>query len=503
MRNIVFLNLIKSNSYSQKPLPGHGTISQMVLDFTFSLPDVEKIIPIALDHEQGQSFYDSNNHPEIVSLEVDRQDLLLKTMAEYSEGYDHCFYYFSDTPLLDITLFEKMYSNHLKYYADYTFADGYPLGLAPEIICSRTLTELNRNIPEKKDKIDREALFSWVQQDINSFDIETEISPVDLRLKRICLSSDNKINFLQLNSFVKAGIYTSRDFIEKHESLEQHCRRAPNYYQVQISSACPQSCAYCPYPVMNPDHRHDDREMSVEKILALSEKIESFTPDARVSLSLWGEPSLHSDIKLVLQSLLEKTRLNFVIESSGIGWGDMNNPELLKIIQSQRIEWIISLDVLDSDLYQELRGEGQKEALSMIETLLSQNPDHTWVQAVRMKENEDDLEDFYRYWKQKTEHVIIQKYDHFSKELPEKKITDLSPLRRFPCWHLKREMTILLDGSVILCREELKPSKNRLNCFNESLEEIWNRGNDVFSEHINGEFKGVCTSCDEYYSYNF
>jgi spiro-SPASM protein len=302
---------------------------------------------------------------------------------------------------------------------------------------------------------------------------------------------------------MKSGIITAEDFMEKHKSLDEHCRTVPNYYQIQISSSCPQSCSYCPYPAMNPHHRSDKSEMSIHNILKLAESIEAFTPEARISLSLWGEPAMHSDIKNVLTSLIQKSSLNLVIESSGIGWGNLETPEMAEILESDRIEWIFSLDAMDSNLYKQLRGDGQEEALSMIEKMLTVNPERTWVQAVRMKENEDDLEEFYRFWKEKTNNVIIQKYDHFSKSLPEKKITDLSPLKRFPCWHLKREMAILVDGSVVRCREDINGIHQRENCFEVPLESIWNNGRTLYNEHLNEEYKGVCAGCDEYYSYNF
>ena len=81
-------------------------------------------------------------------------------------------------------------------------------------------------------------------------------------------------------------------------------------------------------------------------------------------------------------------------------------------------DWIVSLDASNEATYRALRGEGFAEASRTAEELLALFPDRTWVQAVRMKENEEDLEVFYRAWKARTENVIIQKYDSFSGVLP-------------------------------------------------------------------------------------
>ncbi|MDX1697231.1 MAG: hypothetical protein R3308_03050, partial [Thiohalobacterales bacterium] len=57
----------------------------------------------------------------------------LRSAVSESE-YDNLFYFFADCPLLDPELSGRMLENHRKYYADYTFADGYPYGLSPEIL---------------------------------------------------------------------------------------------------------------------------------------------------------------------------------------------------------------------------------------------------------------------------------------------------------------------------------------------------------------------------------
>ncbi|MDC7240547.1 MAG: spiro-SPASM protein, partial [Spirochaetales bacterium] len=395
-----------------------------------------------------------------------------------------------------------MYANHLKYYADYTFADGYPYGLSVEIVKPGTLEDLTKINAATAVPVARDSLFTWIQKDINSFDIETEISREDLRMKRISLSADTKINRQQLENFAGAGIVTAEDFVREHERLESFCRTSPAYYQIQINASCPQSCSYCPYPGMNPGHLKDSSVMSRERLKILIEKIAAYTPDAVVCMSLWGEVSAYPDIAAVLKELIQGNSLRFLIETSGLGW-DIQDSKLIDIVRSGRIQWIFSLDAADAEAYSKIRGRGYEEACAAAEAFLALNSENVWVQAVRMKGFEDNLEKFYRFWKEKTENVIIQKYDHFSLKLEEMKVTDLSPLRRQPCWHLKREMAVLADGSVLLCREDIASENILGNCFEEELPQIWERGRDKFEEHLKGEYCGICEHCDEYYSYNF
>jgi spiro-SPASM protein len=100
--------------------------------------------------------------------------------------------------------------------------------------------------------------------------------------------------------------------------------------------------------------------------------------------------------------------------------------------------------------------------------------------------------------------IIIQKYDSFCGFLPQKQAVDLSPVQRRPCWHLLRDFPILLDGTVLLCREELgEKAAAAGNIFKEKPEDIWKKGEDRYLSHCKKEYKESCAVCDEYYTFNF
>ncbi|RPJ06471.1 MAG: spiro-SPASM protein, partial [Spirochaetaceae bacterium] len=157
----------------------------------------------------------------------------------------------------------------------------------------------------------------------------------------------------------------------------------------------------------------------------------------------------------------------------------------------------------DPALYKTLRGDGFEEATAFARMLHGLFPGNVCVQAVRMNENEEQLERFYREWKKEMDTVIVQKYDSFAGFLPDRKVTDLSPLTRFPCWHNKREMTVLIDGSVPLCREDLAKEHLLGNVFSDPIEKIWKNGEATYLSHIAGEYTRLCQGCDEYYTFNF
>ncbi len=498
MRNIALINGIDLRPQAFRPLVEGRSSFSLASEFARRLPDVAEVV-IFLSREQELP---PGVRPVILPSWT-LADLLGRMVAE-AEGFDHASYFFADCPFLDQGIAARMYASHVRYWADYSFADGYPAGITMEILTREALGRL-RGMADGADAAGaprRDSLFAILRKDINSFDVETEISSHDMRLLRLSLTADTERNFRLLSRIVAAGARTAEaavDFLR--ENQESH-RTLPAFFPIQIVEQCPQACSYCPYPQFGGDVLKRTANMPVETFARLARKIADFAGDAVIDVSLWGEPALHPRILDLLTAALQTSGIELVVETSGIGW-PAGTFSRLKDTAAKLPRWIVSLDASTEAAYRALRGEGFAEATRTAEELLRLFPDQTWVQAVRMKENEEDLEAFFKQWKGRTDHVIIQKYDSFSGVLPDRTVADLTPLKRFPCWHLKRDMAILLDGTVPLCREDLGVSVRLGNALRDDLAEIWESANGIHRSHLGGEYPGICAACDEYYTFNF
>ena len=244
--------------------------------------------------------------------------------------------------------------------------------------------------------------------------------------------------------------------------------------------------------------------MELKDFTRILEQVSSFCAEATISVSLWGEPAYHAEFADLAAAVLERD-FRLIVETSGIGWPEGAFAGIAGIAGKGHsgLDWVVSLDSRDPREYSRLRGEGFEEAHRTVETLQSLFPGHVYPQAVRMNENEEQLEDFYRYWKNQTGKVIVQKYDPFCGFLPDRRVTDLSPLKRFPCWHLKRDLSVLIDGRVPVCREDLSGEHPLGNLFEEPLAEIWQRGEGFYLRHLSADYPRLCAQCDEYYTFNF
>jgi spiro-SPASM protein len=469
---------------------------------------------------EGASYPGLASGAALVTMRDWNKKALLEELSRAGEGFDLTYFAWADCPLLDPALAGALAERHLRYAADYSYADGWPEGFAPELLAPGTagvLAKMLEGSGGDGGAVDRDAVFQVLQRDINNFDIETEISPVDLRQHRLRLAADSKRNLLLLRRLVDGGLKDAAGAAGVIARKPELLRTLPNFFAVQAVSRCPQECALCPWPARRPA---GDDVMPLAAFEGLLDKIAAFAGDAVIDISLWGEIALHPERAGLIRAVLARKELSLIVETAGIGWNGGELEALAREAASAEkrvngmapLSWIVSLDALDGARYRETRGPGQAEAEALAERLLALFPEDAYLQAVRCKGAEDDIERFYRRWKEAApsqKNIIIQKYDDFCGALPRLQATDLSPVKRHPCWHLLRDMTVLADGRVPECREDLAAlgggTAPRVwgNVFHDPLERIWENGAALYQEHCEGRYQGICADCDEYYTYNY
>jgi len=512
------------SKYAFEPVLNGKNSVDLALERAKKFPGVEKTVLFVSNED-----FSSINGVQIEQKELWTKRSLLERIAELQSGFDLVYFAFADCPFLDPVLAGLIADRHIRYNTEYSYADGWPFGLAPETLSPGTAGILSK-ISGEDGPVERDILFSVIQKDINAFDIETEISSIDLSCHRLNLASDSKRNNLLLKNFIDAsgGEIPSASDIEKIITEKPEILRTlPAFFPIQVYGGCPQACSICPYPVFTDAAGRKDF-MDTGKFESLLDKITSFSGDAVIDLSLWGELSLHPEKLKLIEAVVKRKELALIIETSGLGWKTEELEKCLSFCNEHKIitrenplpplSWIVSLDTADSQIYTKLRGGGFAEAEACAKKLLSLFPDDCYVQAVRVKGSEEDAEKFYRYWKDASpkgeKNIIIQKYDDFCSALEKKQASDISPVIRQCCWHIMRDMPVLIDGTVPLCREDmsvLKDGKDRVssgrtvlgNVFSDSLESIWRNGECYYKEQCAKKFSVLCTDCDEYYTYNF
>lgn len=445
---------------------------------------------------------------------------------------DFVIFSYDDLLFINIELTKKMIDMHLEYKAEYTFADGYPYGFSPEIIdCGtlRILEELSKN-QQKVDgdkKVERNSIYEFIKSDINAYEVESVLSNEDYRLFRFAFHCGKKENFVASKSLFDEVYLNCDEFNEKNADEisvlatknVKVLKTIPSFYNIQITDCFKNKSIYLP-DVPKISSNKENSFFDYEKLCKLIDQISSFSEDAVISLSAWGECFYHKDLVKIIEKILSYDKLCVFLETEGLLIDENVLCELSKIVKKtrfiensnnfSRLMIAVKLDSFTCETYKKIHKNSTDEDFSKviqnIEILTKYFPNLIYPQFVRMNENEDEIESFYRYWNEKQNctggNFIIQKYNDFSGILPQSKPADLSPLERNPCWHLRRDMTILLNGDVPLCYNCV--CSNIIgNVFESSLEEIWKKSDEILKNQVEGKYLDLCRKCDEYYTFNF
>lgn len=451
---------------------------------------------------------------------------LFESFSEVSKqkNADTILFAFADCPFLNIELSKELLFTHSESRAEYTFADGYANGLAPEVLDSgaaKILFELSKKnaLSIGNQSVSRTSIFDLIKTDINSFEVETVISDEDESLLRINFNCATKQDFLSCKAMFNSDVEEKSALqISKEAAINPKVlKTVPAYYQIQITDKVSTKVIYHPEEM---DFLNGKTFMQLNDFKSLIKKISDFSESAVVSLSAWGEAILHPDFVEFVKTVLLEKGLSVLVEGDFCALTEEMCIAIKKICDSvceretggkniPKIMYLVTLDAFTEETYKKIHSgsaesfEKSKAAISLLEKYFS---GCVYAQFTRMNENESELEQFYRFWNEKTSptngNFTIQKYDNCFGSLPDRKPADLAPLERNVCWHLRRDMTILVNGEVPYARGKLK-SDILGNAFNESLEEIWKKTDSEVQKQINHDYSGKCEKCDEYYIFNF
>ena len=422
----------------------------------------------------------------------------------------------ADAPFIDPALCRFLATLHTGTLSDYTFADGVPIGFGCQIVRRAILSRL-AELGESKP-VTRDLLFESMSADLHAFDIETEATGRDYAQLRVALTADSMANFALCRKLAAVAVdaegavatVTDRDPLRERYPDGEHPllqalssdivahRTAPYYLYLQVTEAYPHRARYEPWTPGPPRPRHmapDDLERILDRVTELNAEI-------TVCFGYRGEPARHPALAELVRAVRRRSGVRLLIETTGLDWSD-EAVAACRAVFTDSDALIVTIDAHSAALYAELR-ENRYEAVCdftrRIGTTLGRG---VYAQAMRTRENESELQAFYAYWReQEGVTPLIQKYNDYAGRMEDRTVADLRPLERMPCWHLRRDMVVLVDGTVVRCGQDLDAAATRGNVLRDDIARIWRRGLPDLQAHVTGDYPELCRQCDEYYTFN-
>lgn len=414
-----------------------------------------------------------------------------------------------DSPLLDIDMLKKLHTMHKENLAEYTFGDNFVEGLVPEIL-SNEFVEKIKDFSYKKPELLSRKVFDCMDADINKFFIELDIAEYDFSLMRIELTASNKRNFKLIEKLLEFTDI-NKGYVEYYQAIQKHPEILfvfPKYVEIEITNHNNLNSVYSPYEKMTRKKDHMDFNLYKKIINQLSQDYN----DVVVSFSLIGEPLLHPQfMDFVDYALKEGKIFTLIIETNAI----FLNKELIKKLSDYPPDKLILLFYLDSVKKETYNKINQLDDNSVFDKAINNitefinkkelNKVRSFVQIMKMQENNLEIEDFYKYWQTKGVPVVIQKFNTYLNSIKDKSVIDLTPLDRQPCWHIQRDLEILVNGDVPVCKQDFDGKILIGNLKNDSLLDIISKLQTYFLLNFQKKYEemNICSDCDEWYTYNF
>lgn len=412
-----------------------------------------------------------------------------------------CFWYFTGiSPLLNLRLTEKSWNRHKQFFSQYSYSENLPAGLIPTTISREFLSSLPQNLSTD--------IHSFFLKNINLYDVDIFFQSPDLRQMRL----DFRINS-ERSEYLVRGILQKNPEIEYEDISEflktnsDLLRPSPSYIEWEVYHGCELKCTFCPREFS--DLKNDGKFIKVLDFKETLTKIKThWKSPTTICFGGNGEPLLHPEFISLVQTSLQFHNIKEIIIETALYTNFDSFQEYLSGLseaEKGRISLIVNLTTLNESTYKSLYGANHLETikhrlLKLKEILPSQSLN---VQMIKMLDVESEIDSYFTFFEKQGINVILQKYNSFAGKLPEKRVSDLTPIHRDFCWHLTRDLYIKVDGSVSICKQE----QNYLlgNIYTDDIIKIWHEGLVHFQNSFSGKHDLIpapCLNCDEWYTFN-
>ncbi|MGL5255098.1 MAG: SPASM domain-containing protein [Brevinema sp.] len=345
-----------------------------------------------------------------------------------------------------------------EYLYDVLFAERLPEGLLPNFIAKGFLSDLVSLIPENTPSIT--PLKTVINWEFKGIDVGIWLSPSSVALERVSFLpiDKNSLSFVDaLSQRPQLSIADAEKAITQLRPLI-HC--APFYCAIELQQG--------------------GKFMEVSLFQKIIHQLDEVAPQAVISLGVYEESLDYPHLERILDYLGDKRRV--IVESKGL-FPDENI--VSKLLERENVDIILD--------------EG--DFSSKIATLFSENT-RFWVRFTRNKQSEDNILPFLKKYSFLGTRAIIAKENSFGDATTAS--VDLSPLKRHACFALGREMIILANGDVPICRQS--PSNIRASLIEKTLSEVWAECLVDFLKQVenpNTETCAQCKGCGDWWVFNF
>ncbi len=120
----------------------------------------------------------------------------------------------------------------------------------------------------------------------------------------------------------------------------------------------------------------------------------------------------------------------------------------------------------------------------------------------KIEANLGEMELWYDYWMRRFGHAVLIGPSDYSKLIPDFAVADMSPQNRKPCVRLSSRMTVLSDGKVVACEQDVLGTHPMGMLGETSISDMWRQSfANLRRCHLKGDYTSnpTCGNCREWH----
>lgn len=246
----------------------------------------------------------------------------------------------------------------------------------------------------------------------------------------------------------------------------------------------------------------DRADMSAEGFAAIVEQLQA-VDDVRITLGGVGDPLLHPQIAELLPMLRELHAVH--VETDLVGISEV----VLRSLVDARVDVVsVSLPAATPATYQRIMGvDAMAGVLENIRKLLllRQSADGgvpvIAPRFVKLVENFAEMEQWHDTWLRALGSAVIAGPSTFGGRVADLGVADMTPPTRRPCSRIAGRMTILSDGRIVSCEEDVLGEQPMGQVISDTIADVWQRQFDDLRQRHKSltSLPVICTACKEWH----
>ena len=228
--------------------------------------------------------------------------------------------------------------------------------------------------------------------------------------------------------------------------------------------------------------------------------------DVRLTLAGVGDPLLSDDFFDVLDAAAERGIRAVHVETDLLG---ISAERVARLARSAVDVVSIHLPALTSQTYEAVMGvDGYAAVMENVKRFVAER--HAAGRRVpllapvftKCGRNLAEMEAWYDQWLRAAGSAVIAGPSDCAGQVPDVGVADMSPPRRTPCTRLASRMTVLCDGRVVSCEQDVLGRQAVGQIGKQPLGEIWRRGfAPTRADHAAGQWSKhpLCRACREWH----